>query len=50
MTATLTLLGTGLVAIIATGASVGYVGTLLVGCVTVGTVLASVLDRRRVSR
>ncbi len=46
----LTLLVVGLVAIAATGASVAYVGTLLVGCVTVGAFLASVLDRRRVTR
>ncbi|MCW3015640.1 MAG: hypothetical protein JWO02_2732 [Solirubrobacterales bacterium] len=37
----------GLTAIIVTGASIAYVGTLLVGCVALGTILASFLDRRR---
>jgi hypothetical protein len=50
VTAVLTLLVAGLAAILITGASVAYVGTLLVGCVTVGVFLASALDRRRVSR
>lgn len=50
VTAVLTMLVAGVIAIIAAGASVAYAGTLIVGCVTVGTVLASTLDRRRISR
>lgn len=47
LTAVLVLLVGGLAAIIATGSSIAHVGTLLIGCVAVGTILASVLDRRR---
>ncbi len=36
----------GLVAILVTGANSAHLGTLLVGCVALGTVLANALDRR----
>ena len=39
------LLVAGTVAILATGASLGHFGTLLVGCTTVGTLLLIALDR-----
>lgn len=42
---TAALLVAGAVAILATGASLGYFGTLLVGCTTVGTLLLIALDR-----
>lgn len=50
ITVVATLLVAGLTAILVSGASVAYVGTLLVGCTTVGVVLATTLDRRRPSR
>jgi len=43
----LVVLAGGLAAIIATGSSIAHVGTLLIGCVALGTILASVFDRRR---
>jgi hypothetical protein len=50
VTTVLTLFVAGLFAIVLSGASIAYVGTLLVGCTTVGVVLATTLDRRRPSR
>ncbi len=45
--AVLTMFVAGMVAILATHASIAHVGTLLVGCVALGAILASALDRRR---
>lgn len=37
----------GTVGILASGANLAHFGTLLVGCVALGTILATALDRRK---
>lgn len=45
LAAVLVAFAAGVVAIIATGASTAHLGTLLVGCTALGTILATALDR-----
>lgn len=48
--AALTMFVVGLVVILVEDASGAHLGTLLIGCVALGTILASFLDRRRAPR
>lgn len=47
LAAVLTTFVAGLIAIVVTGAGIAHLGTLLVGCTALGTILATTLDRTR---